>query len=150
MEQTPWYLEVVMPALLRHARTTYGKAMRAALDEAGFDDIPANGLYLIGALAMDGTQLREVVRSLGTSKQAASQLVESLVMRGYLERATDPDDRRQMIVTLTGRGRDAAQVQANAREAIDAELVERVGRDCYDSARRALGTLIDMRRDAAA
>jgi hypothetical protein len=39
-----WYDEVSIPALLRHARYTYGKAMRSALDQAGYDDIPANGL----------------------------------------------------------------------------------------------------------
>ena len=31
---------VVMPALLRHARTTYGVAMRKALAEAKISDIP--------------------------------------------------------------------------------------------------------------
>ena len=47
--------ELVMPALLRHARTTYGAAMRRALGEAGYDDIPGNGLYLIGGLASSAT-----------------------------------------------------------------------------------------------
>ena len=33
---TPWYETISMPALLRHARTTYGAAMRGALADAGF------------------------------------------------------------------------------------------------------------------
>jgi DNA-binding MarR family transcriptional regulator len=74
-------------------------------------------------------------------------------MRGYLSRAVDENDRRQLIVTLTERGRAAAEVQNKARERIDADLVERVGEDDVHATRRALAALIDMRReevDAAA
>jgi len=151
MEEVPWYEEVVFPALLRHARTTYGKAMRAALEEAGFDDIPANGLYIIGGLALRERDLplRQLVKELGITKQGAGQLVDALVMRGYLSRTVDEKDRRQLIVALTERGRAAAQVQAKARERIDSELLERVGGADVQAARRALGTLIDMRREEA-
>lgn len=46
------YDEIPLPVLLRHGRNTYGSAMRKALAEAGYDDIPGNGLYIIGGLAM--------------------------------------------------------------------------------------------------
>src|ERR1700756_5649251 len=126
MENAPWHDDVVLPALLRHARTTYGRAMRAALDEAGFDDIPGNGLYIIGGLALENRDipLRDLIRELGITKQGAGQLVDALVMRGYLSRSVDENDRRQIIVTLTERGRAAAKVQAEARERIDAQLLE--------------------------
>ena len=52
MDEKPWYDDIVMPALLRHARNTYGSVMRQALAEAGYDDIPGNGLYVIGGLAL--------------------------------------------------------------------------------------------------
>ena len=47
----------------------------------------------------------DVVASLGLSKQMASQLIDTLVLREYLERRNDPVDRRRMEVRLTGRGR---------------------------------------------
>src|SRR5581483_3292604 len=95
MSDEPWHLDVVTPALLRHARTTYGSAMRIALEDAGYDDIPPNGLYVIGALAMDETMpLSQVIQDLRVSKQSAGQLVDALVTRGYLDRDTDPGDRR--------------------------------------------------------
>lgn len=151
MDDKPWYEGVVIPALLRHARSTYGKAMRAALEDAGYDDIPANGLYIIGGLALGAgdVPLRQLVRELGITKQGAGQLVDQLVMRGYLTREINENDRRQLTVTLTERGRAAAEVQAKAREAIDAELVSRVGEDDVRAARRALGTLIEMRQEEA-
>jgi predicted transcriptional regulator len=109
MANTPWYDQVSIPALLRHARNTYGKAMRAALEEAGFDDIPANGLYIVGGLAIEEREvpLRQLVKELGITKQGAGQLVDALVMRGYLSRTVDDNDRRQLVVALTDRGRAA-------------------------------------------
>ncbi|HZU50352.1 MAG TPA: MarR family transcriptional regulator [Sphingomicrobium sp.] len=145
MEEGPWYETVPIPALLRHARTTYGKAMRAALEAAGYDDIPANGLYIIGGLSLSNdVPLRQLVKELGISKQGAGQLVDALVMRGYLARNVDARDRRQLIVALTERGRAAADVQREAREQIDATLRARVGDESVREARRALGALIEI------
>ena len=53
MESTEWST----PALLRHARATYANAMRQALEEAGYGDLPSNGLYVIGALAQGGDEV---------------------------------------------------------------------------------------------
>ena len=149
MTEKPWYEDIVMPALLRHARGAYGGAMRRALDAAGFEDVPANGLYVIGGLAMGagGAPLGALVRELRISKQAAGQLVDTLVMRGYLERAMDPDDRRKLTVTLTERGKAAAAVQAEARQRIDSELLDRVGADAVNAARRTVATLCEIARE---
>lgn len=141
-------MQVAMPALLRHARTTYGAAMRGALIASGYDDIPGNGLYVIGALAIGDAPLSQIIAELRVSKQAAGQLVDALVLRGYLERATDPNDRRRLTVALTERGKAAAAVQAEARERIDAELLDRMGEERVLHARMVLAALIDIRRDA--
>ncbi len=151
-EDTPWYQDVVTPGLLRHARVTYGMAMRDALEAAGYDDIPRNGLYLIGGLALGkgATPLGKLIRDLRISKQAAGQLVDALVTRGYLNRAVDADDRRKLTITLTERGKGAAATQATAREKIDAELVARAGKDDVAAMRRTLAALIDIRRQREA
>lgn len=150
MTDEPWYGAIAFPALLRHARTTYGKAMRDALERAGYDDIPGNGLYIIGGLALGagGVPIRQLMRELGITKQGAGQLVDTLVARGYLVRTPDETDRRQLIVTLTDRGLAAAEVQTAARAEIDAVLVERVGEADVAAARRTLGALIEMRQEA--
>ena len=154
MSEPSDYPRIPMPALLRHARSTYGRTMRTALERAGFDDVPANGLYIIGGLALgaEGVPIRQLVRELGVTKQAAGQLVDTLVMRGYLVRTPDEVDRRQLIVTLTERGRAAAETQTAARARIDALLAERVGEADVAAARRALVALIaigDEEREAA-
>jgi DNA-binding MarR family transcriptional regulator len=137
---------IPIPGLLRHARYTYGTAMRRALAEAGYDDIPKNGMYVIGGLAMDPGEipLDQLLRGMRLSKQAAGQLVDTLVLRGYLERTPDPLDRSKLIVALSERGRAAVEVQRAAREKIDAELLARVGEENVERTRQTLAALIDL------
>ena len=145
-----WFEEVPLPVLLRHGRGTYGSAMRRALAEAGYDDIPGNGLYLIGGLALDRADipLGQLIKELRISKQAAGQLVDTLVTRGYLERSMDKDDRRKLTIALTERGRAAAATQAAAREKVDAELLASVGPDDLNRTRRTLAVLCDIGHQA--
>jgi DNA-binding MarR family transcriptional regulator len=142
----PWHETLVFSALLRHARNTYGGAMRAALAEIGCDDVPRNGLWVIGGLSLGApaVPLGDLIRDLRVSKQAAGQLVDTLVLRGYLERSADPQDRRKLTVTLTERGKAVAAAQTKARERIDAQLLERVGEEHVRHARATLAALIEI------
>ena len=144
--EQPWYQTLVMPALLRHARSAYGQAMRAALAAIDCEDMPRNGMWVVGGLAMGagGVPLGDLVRDLGVSKQAAGQLVDTLVLRGYLERSADPQDRRKLSVTLTERGKAVAAAQTKARERIDAQLADRVGAEHVRHARATLAALIEI------
>jgi len=120
--------------------------MRLALAEAGYDDIPRNGLYVIGGLALSEHRipLGQLIRELRISKQAAGQLVDMLVLRGYLERSVDSQDRRKLTVMLTERGLAAAATQAAARKRIDSELLARVGQESIDHTCVTLAALIEI------
>jgi len=150
-EHTRWYDEVAFPALLRAARSTYRSAVRDALSDAGCDDLPRNGAYVIGGIARNGSPLSEIIQELGVSKQAAGQLVDTIVMRGYLHRAPDPEDRRRLTVTLTERGHMAASVVRAAVELVDSEVSTLVGVEYVAHARATLAALIEAGRghDAA-
>lgn len=142
--------DIAIPALLRHARRTYGGAIRAALAEVGCEDMPRNGSYVVGAIARNGSQLSEVIPQLGVSKQAAGALVDTLVNRGYLSREPDPEDRRRLRIALTERGQMAAEEGRKAVDSVDEELRRRVGEGCIASMRLALASLIDIAEEAFA
>jgi DNA-binding MarR family transcriptional regulator len=81
------------------------------------------------------------------SKQAAGQLVDTLVTRGYLDRSPDPEDRRRLTITLTQRGHAAAAVIRAAVQRVDADLVARVGQEYIAHARLVLAALIEANDD---
>ncbi len=144
-EEQNWYDEVVMPALLASARVTYGMAMRRALLDAGFDDMPRRGMGLVGGIARNGPAAQQdLVGFLNVSKQTASQLVDDLVNRDYLKRSADPDDRRRMLLTLTPRGRQAASKTAAAVAKVDAAIARRFTEAELATTRQVLGTIISI------
>ncbi|HVU20837.1 MAG TPA: MarR family transcriptional regulator [Rhizomicrobium sp.] len=135
---------VVFAALLRAARFAYGNAIRAALIESGLDDIPKNGIFVIGAISRSGAPLAQIIDRLGVSKQSAGQLVDTLALRGYIERDVDPEDRRRLTVKLTARGREAAAISRATVERIDAALAKKVGREHVAHTRATLHALIEL------
>lgn len=134
-----------LPALLRAARTTYAVVVREALTAAGFDDLPRNGPYVIGAIARAGAPLSQIIKELGVTKQAAGQLVDTLVGRGYLDRSVDTEDRRRLTVTLTGRGRAAAAASRSAVERVNAKLAKIVPPEYIAHARVTLAAIAHVK-----
>jgi DNA-binding MarR family transcriptional regulator len=133
---------------LRAARRTYAIATVRALVEAGFDDMPRDGSYIVSGIARTGAPLADIITALGVSKQAAGQLVDTLVVRGYLARAVDPDDRRRLTVSLTARGGAAAGAIRSAVDRVDADLVAKVGPEFVRHTRAALGALTQAGEEA--
>ena len=135
---------VPVPALLRAARSAYGAAVHRALAEGGFDDVPKNGSFVLGAIARGGAPLGDIIASLGVSKQSAGQLVDTLVLRGYLDRAVDPADRRRLVVSLTERGTAAAAAVRAAVDEVDEAFTARMGAGQLAQLRSALTVLASV------
>jgi DNA-binding MarR family transcriptional regulator len=111
-----------IPALLRGARGSYAHTIAAFVTEAGCDDLPQNGPYVLGGMASRHAPTVDMIRGLGVTRQAASQLIDTLVVRGYLSREVNPADRRRLNIELTDRGRAAAGAIAAAIGQVDEEL----------------------------
>lgn len=111
-----------IPALLRGARASYAHTIVAFLAEAGCDDLPQNGPFVLGGMAVHRIPAVDMIRGLGVTRQAASQLIDTLVVRGYLSREVNPADRRRLNIELTDRGRAAAEAIAAAIRQVDEEL----------------------------
>ena len=137
--------DVPLPALLRASRGAYIHAIRRRLLAAGFDDLPQNGPFVLGGMANHGASPGDLVRQLGVTKQATGQLIDTLVARGYLERQSDPDDRRRMLVELTARGRAAAAEVRESVQSVDADLARRIDARELAGLRAGLIALCDIR-----
>jgi DNA-binding MarR family transcriptional regulator len=143
-DEKQWYDDLVLPVLLAEGRKTYGRAIRANFAANSFDDIPKLGPRLLGGMQRFGAAPPDIARDFGISKQAASKLVDTLVVRGYLKRAVDPDDRRRIVLSLTDRGRGAAEASWEATDRIDRELERAVGAEAVAQMRATLGALVGL------
>lgn len=76
----------------------------AGVRARGFADLrPAHG-FAFTLLSAGGTTVVDLARHLDVTKQAASQMVDDLVAKGYVERRPHPTDARARLVVLTDRG----------------------------------------------
>jgi DNA-binding MarR family transcriptional regulator len=139
-----WTDDIPMPGLLLAARATYGTVIRRALSDAGFNDVPRNGGYVLAAIAQPEAALQEIIARLGASKQTAGQLVDALAARGYVERNVDAGDRRRATVRLTQRGQAAVAVIRAAVGRVDVMLIAAVSTEYAEHARSALVALAQI------
>src|SRR3569833_2678010 len=108
--------------------------------------MPPKGMFVAGSLAM-GTgvaPLLTIGKHLDVTKQAVGQLIDTLVLRGYLKREADDEDRRRISIKLTERGWFVVVVLCLVCVLIDAELAARVGADTVAAARSVLGALVEL------
>jgi len=139
-----------LAALMRAARSSYAAAIRAPLAESGFEDIPRDGVFAIATIGLTEVSGGQLGRWLGVSKQAVSQLLDTLVLRGYVERSIDPMDRRRMRLTLTDRGTQVAALCRTAVERVERRVAEIVGTAHVEHTRATLLALIDLGEELAA
>jgi DNA-binding MarR family transcriptional regulator len=148
MSDEEWWEELATPVLLAEGRATYGRAIREGYAEAGFDDIPKLGPRLLGGILRNGGTVgsaSNVGQDFGISKQAASKLIDTLVIRGYVERGVDPEDRRLITLELTDRGESAAEIGWRAVERVEGELERAVGTAAIRQMRATVGALVALR-----
>ncbi|MET8150690.1 MarR family winged helix-turn-helix transcriptional regulator [Actinoplanes sp. NPDC049668] len=93
-----------LPVLLLSAARALVDGIDAGVRARGFDDLrPAHGFAFV-RLAGDGATVGQLAEHLNVTKQAASQMIEELVTKGYVTRRPHPDDARARLVVLTPKG----------------------------------------------
>lgn len=119
---------MALTAVLLAAAGDLTRRINDGVEARGFDGRPAYG-FAFTRLAPDGATVTDLATHLGMTKQAASQLVDELVRKGYAERRPYPGDARARLVVLTERGwactRAAEEAAADAVRA----WVEVLGED---------------------
>ena len=101
-------------------------------------------------MANHGGSAADMIGGLGISKQRASQLIDTLVLRGYLTREVNAEDRRRTTILLTERGRAAAAEVRAAIDQIDSELAQTLSPAELAGLRKGLFALSQIRERHAA
>lgn len=133
----------IVPWLLRRLNQRYRDATGTRLAGAGFQDLPQRGYWALMALAAGATDASQLVSEMRITKQAVSKLVDVLVASGFVDRRTNPIDRRRTELTLTTKGGRAVAVIEQAVRATEEELVGKVGATPFGEFVRMLAQLGD-------
>jgi DNA-binding MarR family transcriptional regulator len=93
--------------------------INARVREQGFEGLrPAHGFAFV-RISFGGATTADLAEHLGVTKQAAAQLVEELVHKGYVLRRPHPYDARARLLELTDNGRAATRAADEAaRQAV--------------------------------
>ncbi|GAA2716108.1 MarR family transcriptional regulator [Actinoplanes palleronii] len=127
--------------LLLGAASTLVDGIDAGVRARGFTDIrPAHG-YAFVRLAPDGATIVELAEHLGVTKQAASQMADELVRKGYVERRAHPADARARLLTLTDRGWACTRAADEAAEQVLRPWADSLGPEQLATVRTALSRL---------
>lgn len=131
-----------LPLLLLAAASEVSAAIQDGVTAAGFTDIrPAHGFAFV-RMAPDGATVGEIAEHLGVTKQAASQLVDELVTKGYADRNPHPRDARARLITLTDRGWACTRAADAAAAAFAAHWVDTLGPAMFAQTRNAIARMV--------
>lgn len=134
-----------IPELMRVARGSYKRAVDIQLAGNGLEDLPTSSGYLLAYLESDGAPLPEKIEGLGIKGHELAQLVDTLVLRGYVSRQIDPAD-GTLSLALTERGRAANEAIVEGCTYVDSELARRLTEAELAGLRRGLAVLGEIKQ----
>ena len=107
-------LDAVIGAVLRATQAFVGLALRS-LAVAGAS-ITLAQYRMLAVLADDDRQnVRDLAARLAVDRSTATRMCNRLVSAGLIERTGDPSDRRAVVISLTGEGREVVAAVTRAR-----------------------------------
>jgi DNA-binding MarR family transcriptional regulator len=106
--------ESMLLRMLFRATHTMNGEMAERLRARGWEDFNPSFTSVLGHLDTEGTTVTTLAQMTGTTRQAVSQLTQTMERVGLLERVPNPHDRRSVMLRHTELGRrillDAIQV----------------------------------------
>jgi DNA-binding MarR family transcriptional regulator len=111
--------------------------------EAGYTDARDPHMQVFGNIDRRGTRLTDLAARANMTRPSMAELVDDLEAKGYLERRSDPDDRRAKLICLTSSGRQAVCTALLNVKEIEEDYARRVGEQRYEEMCRTLQDLLD-------
>jgi DNA-binding MarR family transcriptional regulator len=103
------------------------KTMRTHFDD---ESLPLYLLMDVDAIANNGqVPISAVKEALGVTAAAATQFIKRLERHGYIERQTDPNDRRVTLIRLNAKGKAVVKRTKKQYQAVLNALILELGDD---------------------
>lgn len=124
--------------LLLLADQEFVSSLRAATAQQGYDDQGRSDGFVLRTLGAGPTSISGLAERLAITKQGASQIVDDMERRGYVERRPDPSDARARLLHLTSRGEGALKAARKFHQAYERRLRRQFGDEAIDNVRDVL------------
>jgi DNA-binding MarR family transcriptional regulator len=134
--------EGLLLRLLFRTTHTMNVEMTDRIRARGFADFQPSFTALLAHVDTEGTRITAIARRMGTSRQAASQLLQAIEARGYVERVPDPSDGRGVIVRHTASGRRILLTAIEVMRSIEKEYELILGPEGLTRLKRLLKRLL--------
>jgi DNA-binding MarR family transcriptional regulator len=131
-------------ALLRIAHQESSKIVNRRLIEAGYSDMNMTYSPVIQPLGFNpsGLSISEMAHMAGMTTQSMGELVQHLILGGYVEKERSQRDRRTRIVKLTPKGNNLSMFLYSVIGDIERDWAEKVGYQRFQELRNILLDLI--------
>ncbi len=134
--------EGLLLRLLLRATHTMNAEMAGRVRARGFADFQPSFTAILAHVDTEGTRTTAIAKRMGTSRQAASQLLQAIEAGGYVERVPDPTDSRAVIVRHTASGRRLLLTAIDVMQSIEREYETTLGADGLSRLKRLLKRLL--------
>jgi DNA-binding MarR family transcriptional regulator len=124
--------------LLALARLSWIRQVRAHVEAAGFTGYRRSDSGVLRMLAQRPWAIGQLGEALGITRQAARQLADGMVERGYATFGTDPADARRTLVSLTPSGVRYARAVQDAQDVLNDTVRSRASAADLAAASRVL------------
>ena len=127
-----WFLPLRLPLLANRLTRMMARACRSL-------GLSAPGWRIVALLAQSGGMpRRDILTRCGMDKVRLSRVARRLRIQGYIEQRNVADDRRQVILELTPRGKEICQHVMRVMLDLQATLLGRIGSEEYNVFERVL------------
>lgn len=135
--------EGMLLRLLFRSTHAMNAEMARRIRARGYTEFQPAFTALLAHLDTEGTTISALARRTGTSRQAVSQLVQSIEAAGLVERLPHPDDRRSVVVRHTAAGRQILLDALEVMSEIEAGYAELIGASDAAELKRLLARLLE-------
>lgn len=130
--------------LLAAAYRAVADRLLRSMEEGGLSGMRPLYGFVIRAVAAESPTISRLAELLDVTKQAASQLADDMVGRGFLARRSEVEDRRRSRLVLSRKGQAVFARARRTSAAMERELLSRCGRADLEAFRRTLTAFVEL------
>lgn len=136
----PNKLNLMLPKINAHLRLALLDALRAR----GFQGLRSGLGQVMGVISREGKKIQYIASIIGVSKQSIATTATELERLGYIVREQDPNDKRQVILRLSGKGKELLSAAVEDVQAVQDDIQAKLSDSEYLLLEQSLDSLYHL------